>query len=233
MKFHSIVFYISKNKIVYLKNPEGSWLWVTLLLHHYFTFCCYCVCGCVFYDWNPRSRSQECNVKKISFSTALSVMESPEFYDSLLLKIYLFLTVLRLFCYMWAFSSCGARTSHRSGFSCCGAQPLGHMGFGRCVCRLSYPAVHGIFPDQGLNCHIGRQILNCWTTREVIRTVWKWKTLKVKSLSRVQLFATPWTVTNQVPPFMGFSRQEYWSGVPFPSPGDLPNPGIEPRSPAL
>ena len=52
-------------------------------------------------------------------------------------------------------------------------------------------------------------------------------------LSRVQLFATPWTVAYQALPSMGFSRQEYWSGLPFPSPGDLPNSGIEPRSPAL
>ena len=57
--------------------------------------------------------------------------------------------------------------------------------------------------------------------------------VKVKSLSRIQLFATPWTVAHQAPPFMGFSRQEYWSGLPFPSPGDLPDPGIESRSPAL
>ena len=57
--------------------------------------------------------------------------------------------------------------------------------------------------------------------------------VKVKSLSRVRLFATPWTVANQAPLSMGFSRQEYWSGLPFPSPGDLPNPGIEPGSPAL
>ena len=56
---------------------------------------------------------------------------------------------------------------------------------------------------------------------------------KVKSLSRVRLFGTPWTVAQQAPPFMGFSRQEYWSGLPFPSPGDLPDPGIEPGSPAL
>ena len=56
---------------------------------------------------------------------------------------------------------------------------------------------------------------------------------KVKSLSRVRLFATSWTVAYQAPPSVGFSRQEYWSGLPFPSPGDLPNPGIEPRSPAL
>ena len=56
---------------------------------------------------------------------------------------------------------------------------------------------------------------------------------KVKSLSCVQLFVTPWTIAYKGPPSMEFSRQEYWSGLPFPSPGDLPNPGIEPRSPAL
>ena len=52
----------------------------------------------------------------------------------------------------------------------------------------------------------------------------------MKSLSRVQLFATPWIVAHQAPPSMGFSRQEYWSGLSFPSPGDLPDLGIEPRS---
>ena len=57
--------------------------------------------------------------------------------------------------------------------------------------------------------------------------------MKVKSLSRTQLFATPWTIAQQAPPSMGFSRQEYWSGLPFPSPEDLPDPGIKPRSPTL
>ena len=57
--------------------------------------------------------------------------------------------------------------------------------------------------------------------------------LKVKLLSRVRLFATPWTVAYRAPPSMGFSRQEYWSGLPFPSPGDLSNPEIEPGSPTL
>ena len=56
--------------------------------------------------------------------------------------------------------------------------------------------------------------------------------MKVKSLSHVQLFGTPWTVAYHSPS-VGFSRQEYWSGLPFPSPGDLPNPGIKPGSPAL
>ena len=55
----------------------------------------------------------------------------------------------------------------------------------------------------------------------------------MKLLNRVRLFATPWTVAYQAPPSMGFPRQEYWSWLPSPSPQDLPNPGIEPRSPAL
>ena len=52
-------------------------------------------------------------------------------------------------------------------------------------------------------------------------------------LSHIWLFATPWTVAHQAPLSMGFTRQEYWSRLPFPPPGDLPDPGIEPRSPAL
>ena len=51
--------------------------------------------------------------------------------------------------------------------------------------------------------------------------------VKVKLLSHVRLFATLWTVAYQAPPFMGFSRQESWSGLPFPPPGDLPSPGIK------
>ena len=56
---------------------------------------------------------------------------------------------------------------------------------------------------------------------------------EVKSLSCVRLFATPWSIAHQAPLSMGFSRQEYWSELPFPSPGDLPNPGIELRSSSL
>ena len=52
-------------------------------------------------------------------------------------------------------------------------------------------------------------------------------------LSHVRLFGIPWTVARQAPLSIGFSRQEYWSELPFPSPGDLPNPRIEPGSPAL
>ena len=57
--------------------------------------------------------------------------------------------------------------------------------------------------------------------------------VKVKSFSRVQFFATTWTAAHQAPPSMGFSRQEYWSGLPCPLPGDLPKPGAESRSPTL
>ena len=53
------------------------------------------------------------------------------------------------------------------------------------------------------------------------------------SLSRAQLFATPWTAATQAPPSMGLSRQEYWNGLPFPPPGDLSDPGFKPQSPAL
>ena len=57
--------------------------------------------------------------------------------------------------------------------------------------------------------------------------------MKLNLLSRVRLFAIPWTVACKAPLSMSFSRQDYWSGLPFPSPGDLPDPGIEPGSPAL
>ena len=57
--------------------------------------------------------------------------------------------------------------------------------------------------------------------------------VKVKSLSRVQLLVTPWTVVYQAPPSVGFSSQEYWGGLLLPFPEDLPNPKIRPRSPAL
>ena len=57
--------------------------------------------------------------------------------------------------------------------------------------------------------------------------------MKVKVIQSCQLFAAPWTVACQAPLSMEFSKQEYWSGLPFPSPVDLPNLGIELASPAL
>ena len=70
-------------------------------------------------------------------------------------------------------------------------------------------------------------ILSCWTT-------WKAHSVTVvQSLSCVRLFETPWTEGRQAPLSMEFSRQEYWSGLPVPSPGDLPDPEIKPGIPAL
>ena len=65
-----------------------------------------------------------------------------------------------------------------------------------------------------------------------IHWVWIWRSRSV-SCSVMSNSATPWTVAHQAPLSMEFSRQEDWSGLPFPSPGDLPNPGIKPRSPTL
>ena len=56
--------------------------------------------------------------------------------------------------------------------------------------------------------------------------------MRTKSLSHIRLFGTLWTVAHQALLFMGFSRHEYWSGLPFPPPVDLPNPGVEHESPA-
>ena len=80
----------------------------------------------------------------------------------------------------------------------------------------------------GANIHT---LLDGMSSGQKPRLPQRWLKVKVKSLSCVRLFATPWTVAYQAPPSMGFSRQEYWSGLPFPSPGDLPHPGI--KSPAF
>ena len=88
-----------------------------------------------------------------------------------------------------------------------------------------------------------KQSLNHWTAREVSGSLFSQSdstfsrlvsiTLGALVPSGVQLFSTPWTAAHQAPLSMGFSRQEYWSGLSFHSPGDLPDPGIESRSPSL
>ena len=105
-------------------------------------------------------------------------------------------------------------------------------------------AVHGVAESQTLlsnwrELNESVENLSCNTNHERRQTldIW-WKIISVewtelKLFSRVWLFVTPWALAYQAPPFMEFSRLEYWSGLSFPSPGDLPNPGIEPRSPAL
>ena len=85
------------------------------------------------------------------------------------------------------------------------------------------------------SCH-QRQFSLCWLQSQTSGypgCLSKFASFFVKSLSRVRLFATPWTVAYWAPLSMAFSRQEYWSGLPFSSPGDLPDPGIEPGSPVL
>ena len=91
---------------------------------------------------------------------------------------------------------------------------------------MPFPSPGGILPTQGSNLGL----LHCRQTLYPLSHQGRPILSKVKSLGHVRLFATPWTVAYQAPLSMGFSRQEYWSGLPFPSPGDLPNPGIEPRS---
>ena len=88
-------------------------------------------------------------------------------------------------------------------------------------CSLPGACVHGILQARTLE----------WVAIS-FSNAWKWK-VKAKSLSCVWLLVTSWTAAYQAPPSMGFSRQEYWSGVPFPFLGHLPNPGMEPRSSAL
>ena len=90
--------------------------------------------------------------------------------------------------------------------------------------------IHKIYSFQAISCSSTSQLLPIHSF--AIHWPLGLTLVKVNSLSRIRLVATPWTVAHQAPPSMGFSRQEYWSGLPFPSPGDLPNPGIEPRSPA-
>ena len=103
---------------------------------------------------------------------------------------------------------------------CLVAQPC-PMLFDPTDCSPPGSSVHGGSPGKntGVGCHALLQAELSWA--------------ELKLLSRVRLFATPWTVAYQAPPSMGFFRQEYWSGLPVPSPRDLPNRRIKPRSPAL
>ena len=75
--------------------------------------------------------------------------------------------------------------------------------------------------------------LNCAFHKGAFNYTFNYASLCVQLLSLVQLFGAPWTVAYQTPLSMGFSRQAYWNGLPFPSPGDFPKPEIEPVSPAL
>ena len=136
------------------------------------------------------------------------------------------MTALGFRCCTWALSicgewglffSCGAWTSHCSGFSFCRAWAL----------RCADSAVVA----QALSCLLACVILlkqgsNPYSLH------WNVK-VKLLVTHSCQLFVMLWTVVCQAPLSLEFSRQEYWSWLPFPSPGDLPNPGIKPGSPGL
>ena len=99
------------------------------------------------------------------------------------------------------------------------------------LCPQSFPA-SGSFPVSLLFTSDG-QIIGASTSVLPMNSNKKDFFFKCKSLSHVRLFVTPWSITLQAPLSIEFSKREQWSGQPFPSPRDLPNPGIEPRSPAL
>ena len=88
--------------------------------------------------------------------------------------------------------------------------------------KLNFPVKYKVIPEESEVNSV--QKVNTELTKLKVYSTFD----SMKLLSRVRLFATPWTVAHQAPQSMGFSRQEYWSGLPFPSPGDLPDPGIFP-----
>ena len=94
------------------------------------------------------------------------------------------------------------------------------------------PAPGKCHPGGTWEAHILRKAQSCLhrITRLFLCSYWKGT---CQSLSHIQLFVTPWTVARQVHPCMGFSRRDYWSGLPCPPPRDLPHPGIEPSSLSL
>ena len=134
---------------------------------------------------------------------------------------------------LWALLSCSELSYSLHPMDCHPPGSSVHEIFPSKNIRLGcHFLLQGIFLTQRLNPHL----MHWWL--DFLTTVLPGKPpllseVKVKSLSRVWLFVTLWTVGHQAPPSMGFPRQEYWSGLPFPSPGDLPDPRIEPGSPTL
>ena len=96
-------------------------------------------------------------------------------------------------------------------------------------CSPPGSSVHGIFQARILE-RVAIYARNLLLKREKKKNIYIYIPCMLRHFSPVQLCATLWTVACQVPLFVGFSRQEYWSGSPFPSPGELPNPGIKPMS---
>ena len=114
-------------------------------------------------------------------------------------------------------------------------QSIGHVQFfatpwtAACQASLSFAISYSLLKLMSIEL----VMLFLWTNRLAIWSLVPLFGAHVHSLSRVQLFVTPWTVAHQSSLSMGFPRQECWSGLPFPSPGDLPDPGIKPAFSAL
>ena len=125
----------------------------------------------------------------------------------------------------------------RGSMALCTCVSIGALQWNDHSCNLCSPYMtkndlFNLFRLDFLSCKVeiltdAYTVVQSWVLNVLIK-VWK-----VKLLSHVQLFVTPWTIAHQAPPSMKFSRREYWSGLPFPSPGVLPDPGIEPCSPTL
>ena len=117
-------------------------------------------------------------------------------------------------------NSCNPMDCSLPGFSVHGDSPDKNTGVG------CHGLLQGIFPTHGSNPGLlhCRQILYHLSNKGIPKNVLSVQFSSVQSLSRVRVFAAPWNV---------LSRQEYWSGLPFPSPGDLLDPGIKPGSPAF
>ena len=115
-------------------------------------------------------------------------------------------------------SSCGAQAAHCGGASCCGAWALGLMASVVVAPRLQ--STGSIAAPR----HVGSSQTRDRTGSPTLVCVSAVVSLRSGS-------ATPWIVTCQAPLSLGFSRQEYWDGLPYPPPGDLPHPGMEPASP--
>ena len=123
-----------------------------------------------------------------------------------------------------------------SGLRCCCRE----TGVPRDVCRTrpAFSVVghqpHGLFPCEGEGKTSAMETLIrllCLFLNSRILVPSVKAACLISLFSPVRLFATPWTLAHQAPLSMGFSRQEYWSGLPCPPPGDLPNPGVEPMTP--
>ena len=101
------------------------------------------------------------------------------------------------------------------------------------ACKLFSCAMQGLVPWPGMESVLGARSLTCWTNREVPSMSLNCPYLSIHPClcSVMSDSATLWTVAHQAPLSMGFSRQKYWSGLPCPPPGDLPNTGIKPTSP--